>query len=48
MTDVVLTNQDTNNRIVEHYLARPDVRDSLVHLLGALVHENIQPHEKTA
>jgi len=48
VTDAVLSNQDTNNRIVDYYLARPEMRSRLVQLLGALVHENVQVEEKTA
>lgn len=48
VTDAVLSNQDTNNRIVDYYLARPEMRGRLVQLLGALVHENVQGEEKTA
>ncbi|MGB3731321.1 type I restriction endonuclease subunit R [Microbacterium sp.] len=42
VTDAVLSNQDTNNRIVDYYLAHPEMRGRLVQLLGALVHENVQ------
>lgn len=42
VTDAVLSNQDTSNRIVEYYLARPEKRGQLVQLLGALVHENVR------
>lgn len=52
VTDAVLSNQDSNNRLVDYYLSRPETRAKLVQLLGALVHENVlaetPQEEKTA
>lgn len=48
VTDAVLSNQDSNNRIVDYYLAHPDARAKLVQLLGTLMHENVHAEQQTA
>ncbi|WP_404438586.1 DEAD/DEAH box helicase family protein [Microbacterium aerolatum] len=39
VTDAVLSNQSTNNRLVDHLFARDDRRSELVKLLGTLAYE---------
>ncbi|MEJ1088359.1 type I restriction endonuclease [Microbacterium sp. Mu-80] len=48
VTDAVLSNQHTNNRIVDYVFSRPEMRTTLERLLGQLVHENVTADQETA
>lgn len=39
VTGAVISNQDTNNRLVDHLFARDDRRAEMIRLLGALAYE---------
>lgn len=41
VTGAVLSNQDTNNRLVDHLFAREDRRAELIRLLGRLAYEEL-------
>ncbi|MBS1905718.1 MAG: type I restriction endonuclease subunit R [Actinobacteria bacterium] len=48
VTDAIVTNQDTGNRIVDHVFGREDRRAEIIRLIGQLAYEQADPRRDSA